>query len=396
MELQRCNRQARDRIALGSELQLMGCMAEVTINQGTTLIYRVFDLGEEIDLAAAETILANQAYRTRLKMAKPAGQALIIRNPPIRINMGEVYLPLNGEVLVAEVVATIWEYGVISFAFQLPIAKGTTWRALIELSDLLQSDIQTSSQIDEIGRVRSKEITALLGSSLKKPNPNPIFDDYIIYFIQDAAGVKTGADLIANADVPSLILGESREPLSERARKSILDFQYQYSDNDLAVIDWNSALILEPSGQREIADILEFALTHLLEFRFYDELLDDRTRELYTAVEQRRQGLLKNFFSSSSREANTRFLEFSEFIERVDNSLKVVGDFYLAEIFRAAVRRFRISDWQQSATRKLNLLARVSELLQGELNVLRGHLLEAVVILLIAIEIFSAVLRSRT
>jgi len=375
-------------------------MAEVTINQGTTLIYRVFDLGEEIDLAAAETILANQAYRTRLKMAKPAGQALIIRNPPIRINMGEVKLPLNaemnGEAIVAEVVATIWEYGVISFAFQLPITKGTTWRALIELSDLLQSDIHTSSQIDEIGRVRSKEITTLLGSSLKKPNPNPIFDDYIIYFIQDAAGVRTGADLITNADVPSLILGESREPLSERARKSILDFQYQYSDNDLAVIDWNSALILEPSGQREIADILEFALTHLLEFRFYDELLDDRTRELYTAVEQRRQGLLKNFFSSSSREANTRFLEFSEFIERVDNSLKVVGDFYLAEIFRAAVRRFRISDWQQSATRKLNLLARVSELLQGELNVLRGHLLEAVVILLIAIEIFSAVLRSRT
>jgi len=375
-------------------------MAEVTINQGTTLIYRVFDLGEEIDLAAAETILANQAYRTRLKMAKPAGQALIIRNPPIRINMGEVKLPLNaemnGEAIVAEVVATIWEYGVISFAFQLPITKGTTWRALVELSDLLQSDIHTSSQIDEIGRVRSKEITTLLGSSLKKPNPNPIFDDYIIYFIQDAAGVRTGADLITNADVPSLILGESREPLSERARKSILDFQYQYSDNDLAVIDWNSALILEPSGQREIADILEFALTHLLEFRFYDELLDDRTRELYTAVEQRRQGLLKNFFSSSSREANTRFLEFSEFIERVDNSLKVVGDFYLAEIFRAAVRRFRISDWQQSATRKLNLLARVSELLQGELNVLRGHLLEAVVILLIAIEIFSAVLRSRT
>jgi hypothetical protein len=374
-------------------------MAEVTINQGTTLIYRVFDLGEEIDLTEAETILADQAYRTRLKMAKPAGQALIIRNPPIRINMGEVQLPLKmglESAVAAEVVATIWEYGVVSFAFQFPIAKGTTWQELVQISDLLQSDASTSSRIDEIGHARAKEIAGLLGSALKKPNAHPIFDDYIIYFIQDADGGRTGADLIANADVPSLILGESREVLSDRERKSILEFQYQYSVNDLAVIDWNSALILEPSGKREIADILEFALTHLLEFRFYDELLDERTRELYTAVEQRRQDIWKNFFSSSSREANTRFLEFSEFIERVDNSLKVVGDFYLAEIFRAAVRRFRISDWQQSATRKLNLLARVSELLQGELNVIRGHLLEAVVIILIAIEIFSAVLRSRT
>jgi hypothetical protein len=371
-------------------------MPEVTITQGATLIYRVFDLGEEIDLAAAETILADQAYRTRLKMAKPAGQALIIRNPPIRINMGEVQLPLQGRSSAAEVVATIWDYGVVSFAFQLPIAKGTNWHELVQISDLLQSDAPTSSRIDEIGHARAREIAHLLGPALKKPNAHPIFDDYIIYFIQEFNGGQTAADLIANADVPSLILGESREVLSDRERKSILEFQYQYSVNDLAIIDWNSALILEPSGKREIADILEFALTHLLEFRFYDELLDERTRELYTAVEQRRQGLLKNFFSSSSREANTRFLEFSEFIERVDNSLKVVGDFYLAEIFRAAVRRFRIPDWQQSATRKLNLLARVSELLQGELNVLRGHLLEAVVIILIAIEIFSAVLRSRT
>jgi uncharacterized Rmd1/YagE family protein len=73
----------------------------------------------------------------------------------------------------------------------------------------------------------------------------------------------------------------------------------------------------------------------------------------------------------------------------------VVGDFYLAEIFRAAVRRFRLADWQQSVTRKLNLFTRVAELLQSELNVWRGHLLEFVVILLIAFEIVSAILRSK-
>jgi hypothetical protein len=118
-------------------------------------------------------------------------------------------------------------------------------------------------------------------------------------------------------------------------------------------------------------------------------------RELYDQVEARRQSLWASYFSSSSKEANTRFLEFSEFIERVDNSLKVVGDFYLAGIFRAAVRRFRLADWQQSVTRKLNLFTRVSELLQGELNVWRGHVLEFVVIFLIAFEIVSAILRSK-
>jgi mRNA-degrading endonuclease RelE of RelBE toxin-antitoxin system len=43
----------------------------------------------------------------------------------------------------------------------------------------------------------------------------------------------------------------------------------------------------------------------------------------------------------------------------------------------------------------LNLFTRVSELLQGELNVWRGHVLEFVVIFLIAFEIVSAILRSK-
>jgi hypothetical protein len=207
--------------------------------------------------------------------------------------------------------------------------------------------------------------------------------------------IRLTSELISKVDIESLILGESSEALSERMRKPISEYLFQYAETDLAVVDWNSALVIEPSGKREVPDILEFALTHLLEFRFYDELLDVRMRELYDQVEARRQSLWASYFSSSSKEANTRFLEFSEFIERVDNSLKVVGDFYLASIFRAAVRRFRLADWQQSVTRKLNLFTRVSELLQGELNVWRGHVLEFVVIFLIAFEIVSAILRSK-
>jgi hypothetical protein len=347
---------------------------EVTLKQGYTLVYRVFDIGEEINLSAAEKILANQAYRARLKLTKAAGQALIIRDPPIRLNLGESILQIGGKTVSAELVATVWDYGVVSLVFQLPIVQGTTWTELVKLSDLLQSDAATVGYIDELARTRASEITKLLGNSLKRPIDHALYEDYVIFFIQEVNEIRLA---------------------SERMRKPISEYLFQYAENDLAVVDWNSALVLEPSGKREVPDILEFALTHLLEFRFYDELLDVRMRELYDQVEARRQSLWASYFSSSSKEANTRFLEFSEFIERVDNSLKVVGDFYLAGIFRAAVRRFRLADWQQSVTRKLNLFTRVSELLQGELNVWRGHVLEFVVIFLIAFEIVSAILRSK-
>ena len=75
-------------------------------------------------------------------------------------------------------------------------------------------------------------------------------------------------------------------------------------------------------------------------------------------------------------------------MERVDNSLKVVGDFYLALIFRGATQKFRIKDWQDSISRKMAILAQVSELLEGEMNVRRSHWLEFAVVFLFIFEIY--------
>jgi uncharacterized Rmd1/YagE family protein len=77
----------------------------------------------------------------------------------------------------------------------------------------------------------------------------------------------------------------------------------------------------------------------------------------------------------------------------MSNSLKFVGDFYLARIYRGALKRFRILDWQDSITRKMNGLARVSELLQGEANVRRSHILEVIVVVLILFELLSTLIR---
>jgi len=39
-----------------------------------------------------------------------------------------------------------------------------------------------------------------------------------------------------------------------------------------------------------------------------------------------------------------RFMELTEFTERVDNAIKSVGDFYLARVYLSAIRRFRVPD----------------------------------------------------
>lgn len=385
------------------------------VRKGSIFVYRAFDVAQEIDLAAAERILsqgtgigpgaitgpssssatgsaAGAAGKSRLTFARMNRYALVMRNAPVRLALGESTLRLGTETVIAETSATVWDYGVISIAFQIPIPTDATFSQLIPRSMILNGDPKGTEEIDQIARRRSQELVTLLQGAMKQPTEWKVFEDYVIFYFEELNGIRTAQDLIHNSLLPELILGEPPELLSAQSRSAILENHYQYAANDLVVIDWNTAVVLEPSGQRDIMDVLEFALTHLLEVRYYDDLLDTRLAELYDAIEIKRGRTLQGYFSRLSHEANSRYLEFSEFTERVDNSLKIVGDFYLAVIFRGAMRRFRVQDWQSSITRKMNLLARVSELLQGEINVFRGHMLELTVIFLILFEIVSAIL----
>ncbi len=64
----------------------------------------------------------------------------------------------------------------------------------------------------------------------------------------------------------------------------------------------------------------------------------------------------------------------------------MVGDFYLARIYRAAVRRFRVPTWQESVDRKESLVRQIYELLNGEVEHGRMFVLEFTIVVLILFE----------
>jgi hypothetical protein len=163
----------------------------------------------------------------------------------------------------------------------------------------------------------------------------------------------------------------------------------QYAKTDMAVIDWNSALLIEPDGQRDVADVIEFSLTHLLEFRYYDEMLNRKLDELYDAIEEKRESIVnifRNYYADIAEDSSRKYMEFSEFMGRVENSLKTVGDPYLAVIFKASAHEFHFDDWRKSISRKMETLAQITQILHGEVNAKRSHWLEIIIILLIAVE----------
>ncbi len=356
-------------------------MRVVTITSGRAIVYRLFDIADEIDL----TKIA--AGSSRLRIAR-GGTEVIVRDAPVSIALPPAALRLGSRRVDAELVARAWSYGAVSLQFHIALRPGTTWEELVQLA----ADAESDNDIDAMAAARLADLQASLAPALKIPHAAAAAEDYIIYFLQSIEGAVP-SELAGQVDIPALILGERDTKLSAQTRGRIAANTFAYAEDDLAVIDWNSALLFDPSGAPEVADVLEFALTQLMEFRYFDTILDQRLERLYDEVEKRRPSMFRRGIEQAAREASALYLEFADYAERVENSVKFVGDPFLATIFGAAVARFDLRKWEESVARKLNALARISDLLQSEVNVRRSHWLEIVIIVLILYEILAAAIQ---
>lgn len=360
-------------------------MSQNTIKKGRILIYRVYDIGEEIDLEKAEKILQQETpERAKFRLKKINQQAVIVSNEPLRLSLGNYSYTDQDLKFNPEVSAKIWEFGTLSLTFEFPIPEGTTINELRILSD----KIQNYEVLDLYARGKARELTTQIKDSMAKMNEWEVNEDYILYFVESFTNEYPDASVILQEeDIAALILNEEKDLLAPQIRERIYSTKLQYYKNDLAVIDWNSALIIEPSGSMDIPDVIEFALNQLLEMRYYDDLLDKKLKDIYSAVELKEMNIFSSRYTDLALEAGQRYIEIAEIVESVENSLKVIGDLYHATVFRTASNKFKFTDWQSSIDNKLDNMAELCKLLLDNITSKRSHLLEVIIIALISIEL---------
>ena len=85
--------------------------------------------------------------------------------------------------------------------------------------------------------------------------------------------------------IASIVRGE-RESLSRQEREEILRHRLSYLADDLVIPTWNAAFVYDtPAGTQAAVEIVEFANSQLLQFRYYDELLDNALARIYTKMQ---------------------------------------------------------------------------------------------------------------
>ncbi len=358
------------------------------IKKGKIILYRLYDVASEIDLTIIEERAKEGVRRLRLSR-QPYMKALEFKNPPLSFELRGFSKKIKDRDCQVNVIAKTYDFGVASVAFEIDI-QGLHLQALEEMASVLDSD----RSFDELALRYIQELLNTFADAVEEPEIKEEFvEDYTVFLVTSFEQPLTAEELLARYDLSRLLLSEKRQ-LSNYTREETLRNRYSYYPDDLVVLHFDSAFILEPSGSTDIADILEFANAQLLELRYYDAMIDREMQWIYDEL-TRRAGVsifkLRQY-ETLARKITETVTDLTEVTSRVNNALKVTEDVYYARVYRTAMSLMRTRDWEDSIKEKLQLVTNTYRMLYEEISTKREQLIELGIFLLIVIEILLALL----
>lgn len=361
---------------------------------GAAIAYRLHDVGYSIDLERALDLLAESAPE-RIRPVRGEGQALQITNPPVTVLLGTEVLLVSGDAHDVDISARVFDFGVISLRVRVRAPNAQSWASFTEFGRSLDGHAGINAMFAHHLRL----LTTRIRGAIERPIIADVREDYTVFRLTRvtlANGAMPTAEALSSLDVVPLLLNETR-PLSVEAKRELLPHRFSYYSDDLAILTWDNALVVEPGEQdTDLQYILEFANAQLLELRYYDAVLDAELPRVYDAIEQaraRRAFFPGRRFAGLLAKLQAQVADSTELVERVENALKVTDDVYLARVYSASLELFRGKAWRAGIDRKLAILRDTYAMLNDEAQAARSETLEIAIVVLIVGEMVMAFFR---
>jgi hypothetical protein len=245
--------------------------------------------------------------------------------------------------------------------------------------------------------LRVDELLKVVGDAALQATVAPLVEDYVVFHVESFSE-RFDADTFCSMHRRQIaqILRAERQPLSGSEIDDAIAAPISYGTQDLTIVDWNAALIVDREGEDTRA-VLEFANVELLEMRYLDQRLDRALDQAYDTLSRPSLKNLPRLFGSygvALRRVAELQVDNAVLFEGVNNTLKLLGDQYLARVYRLVNRRFHLDEWDASILRKLQTLESIYEKISDQAANRRMEILEWVIILLIAASIVLELLHS--
>lgn len=302
--------------------------------------------------------------------------------PPLRWTVDGPRLEIADRVTSGSVEVALFDSGACVLGWNVPFES--TAEELVGLA----AATYEHRRLLEASRALLEQLARHLEPALVRPADvaSGELEDYVLF---ELAEPDSGAVRGLLADPPTLarVLRAERGPLSEEEVADATMRPAAYTPGEGVYVDWLGALLVGEDTSDE-RFVLEAATVELLHLRHLEaQLMSDlRDAESVLAARRRPIGWLAMGRPDLGRVARRQVRDATTH-EGVDNALGLLGDDYLARVYRRAAERFHLADWDNSIQRKLAVLDGIYGKLTDAAAQRRSELLEWVIILLIALEI---------
>ncbi|MGB7948226.1 MAG: hypothetical protein WCH75_11130, partial [Candidatus Binatia bacterium] len=303
--------------------------------------------------------------------------------PPLRTTRDSEPFTIGKFTTRPSVDLMIYDFGAVSVTYTLPIDG--PFEDLLFLSE----ELYDNEMLLRESRLQVDQLLQLIGAAAHQSHPSPVVEDYLVFHVERFA--ETLDLKLFSADHArqiAQVLRAERQPLSDQEIEDALAVRLSYSTHDVTLVDWNAALIVDTEGD-DLRALLDFANVELLEMRYVDQKLDRALDQAYQTLFRRSWSLPLGLgsYGADLRSLAELQVDNATLFEGVNNTLKLVGDQYLARVYRMVNRRFHLDEWDSSILRKLETLESIYEKISDQASTRRMEILEWVIIFLIAFSI---------
>src|SRR5580658_291954 len=352
--------------------------------QGYFRILNFFDIAEAIELDKLRALLGPEAAPRPAAFRHRTPEYSQVQQAPIVESLGSITL-LTNEKLDARIkyywfgVAAVELTAVFECDFDSLCARSFRW--------------MNAPEVEEAAEKLLREQLDRFGPALLRPSPKWLDEDYLIVDVESAkhrdGHSATAAELLDSCSdqIAKLVRGEVVS-LSTAERDEIVRSALSYYPDDLVVVGWAAALVYDkPEATPAVIEILEYANTQLLEFRYYDDLLTSLLSRVYSSLEGHESFWSRWRLSRRAGRLNRIRLDIMDLVERTEYAVKFISDTYYARVYNVCSARIGVNDYEALVEDKLGTAGELYEFMVAEFNERRMFAVEVVVTVLVFLDL---------
>ncbi len=359
---------------------------------GEVVYIYAFDVAYDMARKPVRELLGQPVAQFAVDASKRSPKQLFFYKPKmVRLPPMERHGPY-GPVRVERAIKLL-PVGAMSITVRVPFAVNHV-EDLVVFHDLQFSN---GALHDEVRRLAEEALAELKPFCIRPLPQLPEEEAYTVFCIASPLVTEEGDAVNAEGwfqahrrQVAALLTQEpDMDRLSRQESDESTGRYLSYYDNDLVVIDWDAALIIdEPRDFDETLYIMELANLQLAELEAYDRILDDALERSYRDLGERRLRSRGDIL----RGLRELRIDLARFSDELSNITKFFGDWHLARIYEKISQRFHLGDWHRTLDGKLKTLDDLYQLLKHDQTNRWMMILEATIVLLFVIDLVILVL----